>query len=106
MKQRDKLITIIHKTTGGQFIANCKNACDKCKHNSCEGLLADKILAKFTEIKKANWVDDSTKNTTFKCSNCGCEPMYQPANNNKAYVTLTVYCPHCGATMSYDGEEL
>ena len=106
MKARDKLITIIHKNTAGDFVANCKNSCDKCKHNSCAGFLADKILKKFTEIKKANWLDDSTKKTTFKCSNCGGEPMYQPANNNKAYATLTVYCPHCGCKMSYEDEEL
>lgn len=56
--------------------------------------------------RKAEWLDDSTKKTTFKCSNCGEEPMYRPANNGKAYVTLTVYCPHCGCKMKYDGEEL
>ena len=106
MTVRDKLIGIIYKITAGDFVANCKNACAKCKHNSCEGYLADKILEKFTEIKKANWVDDSTNNTAFKCSNCEKEPMYKPANNGVAYVTLTVYCPHCGAKMSYEDEEL
>lgn len=59
------------------------------------------------KTKKANWIDDNTAYTTYKCSNCGKEPMYS-ANREigKAFVTLTTYCPHCGCKMGYDGEEL
>ena len=56
--------------------------------------------------KKTNWVDDSKKRTTFKCSNCGEEPLYKPANDKTAYACLTPYCPHCGKKMWYDGEKL
>ena len=56
--------------------------------------------------KKTEWLNDSQTRTTFKCSNCGREPMYEPANNGNAYVCLTPYCPHCGKKMWYDGEKL
>lgn len=56
--------------------------------------------------KKTNWLDDSTKQTTFKCSNCGEEPLYKPANDKRAFACLTPYCPHCGKKMWYDGEKL
>lgn len=58
-------------------------------------------------MEKAKWLDDSTKQSTFKCSNCGKEPLYEPCRKSqKAYVCITPYCPHCGCKMEYDGEEL
>ena len=59
------------------------------------------------EQKKAEWLDDSTKLSTFKCSNCGKEPMYtRSKTSTKAWSCLTPYCPYCGAKMEYDGEDL
>ncbi len=57
-------------------------------------------------MSKAEWLDDSTKRTTFKCSHCGEEPMYKPVHDEKAYICLTPYCPHCGCKMGYDEEKL
>lgn len=54
----------------------------------------------------AEWLDDNTKQSTFKCSYCGGEPMLSVANNNLAYYCLSGYCPHCGRKMKYNGEML
>lgn len=55
----------------------------------------------------ASWVEDIEKlKTSFKCSNCGEEPMFKPAKNGLAFVCLTPYCPHCGCKMKHEGEEL
>lgn len=54
-------------------------------------------------MEKAKWLDDSTKESTYKCSNCGCEPLYEPNRISKlAYVTLTPYCAFCGAKMEFE----
>ena len=58
-------------------------------------------------MKKAIWLDDNSTESTFKCSNCGKEPLYKPCKTSKkAYVCITPYCPYCGCEMGYDGEEL
>lgn len=55
---------------------------------------------------KGHWEDDSTKHTTFKCSNCGGEPMYAPlGSSRKVIVTITDYCPHCGARLYWPNDE-
>ena len=54
-------------------------------------------------MEKAKWIDDNTKLSTFKCSNCGKEPLYKAKEGDKfAYVCLTPYCPFCGASMDID----
>ena len=65
-------------------------------------------MIKETTIKKAKWQNDYDTNsfTSFKCSNCGNEPLYQPNRHSKrAYITLTPYCPMCGCEMEFEEEE-
>ena len=57
-------------------------------------------------MEKAKWLDDSTKESTFKCSNCGKEPLYERGNNKLAYPCLSLYCPHCGCEMELDTDKL
>lgn len=57
-------------------------------------------------MEKAKWVDDASAYTTYKCSNCGKEPLYTPdRTTQKAYITLTPYCAYCVAKMEYKEED-
>lgn len=60
------------------------------------------ILKKSKPQEKAKWIHSSNAITTFRCSNCLCEPLYQPNIENKlAYPSLTQYCPSCGSKMEF-----
>lgn len=53
---------------------------------------------------EAKWEDANTP-ASYKCSACGGEPLYSkpahaPEHYDRAFLTLTVYCPHCGAKMA------
>ena len=49
-----------------------------------------------------HWESDSEKG--FKCSRCGEGACYLP-HREKAFITLTPFCPFCGAEMNVDNDE-
>ena len=67
-----------------------------------------KLKARYAKLKakkKGTWQDDSKAKSGFVCSVCASEPMYSPqGKNGYGYVTLTQYCPHCGAEMDWGDE--
>lgn len=63
---------------------------------------ADWLLGEGLMIKRqAKWLWDDEE--APKCSHCGGRAMYQPhekENGEKlCFVTLSLFCPHCGAEM-------
>ena len=52
-----------------------------------------------TEEATAEWVNALTPEA-YKCSACGGAPLYSPSGNGRAFITITGFCPHCGAKMS------
>lgn len=52
-----------------------------------------------TEEATAEWVNALTPEA-YKCSACGGTPLYSPGGNGRAFLTITEFCPHCGAKMS------
>lgn len=49
-----------------------------------------------------HWESDPEKG--FKCSRCGEGACYSP-HGEKAFITLTPFCPFCGAKMDIDYDE-
>lgn len=69
------------------------------------------ISAGITQKQKAKWLWDDEEDEP-KCSCCGGRAEYTPLENKNgakmAFITLSFYCPHCGAEMQrdmYDDEE-
>lgn len=53
---------------------------------------------------EAKWEDTNTP-ASYKCSSCGGAPMYSkpehaPEQYDRAFLTLSKFCPHCGAKMA------
>lgn len=53
---------------------------------------------------EAKWEDANTP-ASYKCSACGGAPMYSkpdraPEQYDRAFLTLSKFCPHCGAKMA------
>lgn len=70
------------------------------------GELEDKIeQGTLVELKKGKWLNSEKAFTSFVCSECGGEPMYSPDKNGKAYITITEFCPSCGAKMDFTEED-
>ena len=98
---------------------SCPMKGDRCwSYGACEDCTWSKILEKIKRQKKqikklkeqangkptAKWENANTP-ASYKCSSCGGAPMYSkpehaPEQYNRVFLTLSKFCPHCGAEMA------
>lgn len=77
--------------------------CESSVKYVCIDHIADALIENgLTVRQKAKWLWDYEDDAP-KCSVCGKRAMYQPhekENGEKlCFITLSLFCPHCGAEM-------
>ena len=113
-EMKKKVVEILFPVLKGSRIScNEENACKQCWF-PCEvdrlaDSLADALIAAGETIReKAKWLWDYEYDAP-KSTCCGGRAMYQPHynedNGSLCFLTLSLYCPHCGAKMETDEVE-
>lgn len=113
MSDTNALIEAVKNEHGSAF-ENCRG-CTYGTHN-------EEVITKLThlaeleaklesgELKEravGKWVDDSSKLAGIKCNVCNREPLYwRKRESEKAVLTLTEYCPWCGARLYISDDDI
>ena len=82
------------------FMANCNDNCGDCESGNCTNKLERHLIdLGYQKNSIGKWLEDKESFTGYYCSKCGKEPMYAPVGGGQAHLTITKFCPSCGAKM-------